>query len=91
MSRYDDLEARQTSKPQNRRPLFDAELHLTVNKSYENTVSSITVTVHKLFRDRSLIMGGGGGGGGDKYQILNIFLEPPPIARPLFLRRLYRI
>jgi hypothetical protein len=35
-------------------------------------------------RDRSLIMGGAVG---DKYQILNIFLEPPPIARPLFSRR----
>jgi hypothetical protein len=73
--RYDGLEARQTSKPQNRRLLFDVELYLTVHKSfvstslniihcgctfhlsypywtitslYENTTSSITVTVHKL-------------------------------------------
>ena len=75
LSRYDGLEGRQTSKAQNRRPLFDVELYLTVHKSfvstslniihrgctfhlsypywtitslYENTMSSITVTVHKL-------------------------------------------
>jgi hypothetical protein len=75
LSRYDGLEAWQTSKSQNRRPLFDVELYLTVHKSfvstslniihrrctfhlsypywtisslYENTMSSITVTVHKL-------------------------------------------
>jgi hypothetical protein len=70
-----DLEAWKTSKPQNRRALFDVELYLTVHKSfvstsldiihrgctfhlsypfwtitslYENTMSSITVTLHKL-------------------------------------------
>ena len=75
LSRYHCLEARQTSKPQNRRPLFDIEPYLAVHKSfassslnithggctfhlsypywtitsfYENTMSSITVTVHKL-------------------------------------------
>ena len=75
LSRYDGLEARQSSKLQNRRHLFDVELYLTVHKSfvstslniieqgrtfhlsylywtitslYENTMSSITVTVHKL-------------------------------------------
>jgi hypothetical protein len=31
LSRYDDLESRQTSKPQNRKPLFDVELYLTVH------------------------------------------------------------
>jgi hypothetical protein len=71
----DGLEARQTSKLQNRRPLFDVELYLTVHKFfvstslniihggctfhlsypywtitslYKTTMSSITVTVHKL-------------------------------------------
>jgi hypothetical protein len=75
LSRYDGLEAWQTSKSQNRRPLFDVELYLTVHKSfvstlvniihrgcmfhlsypywmitsfYENTMNSITATVHKL-------------------------------------------
>jgi hypothetical protein len=37
LSRYNDLEARQTSKPQNRRPLFDVELYLTVHKSFVST------------------------------------------------------
>ena len=31
LSRYGGPEARQTSKPQNRRPLFDVELYLTVH------------------------------------------------------------
>ena len=31
LSRYDGLEYRQTSKLQNRRPLFDVELYLTVH------------------------------------------------------------
>jgi hypothetical protein len=75
LSKYNCLVARQTSKSQNRRALFDVELYLTVHKSfvstslniihrgctfhlsypywtitslYENTMSSITVTVHKL-------------------------------------------
>jgi hypothetical protein len=75
LSRYNGLEAGQTSMLQNRRLSFDIELYLTVHKSfvstslniiqqgctfhlsylywtitslYENTMSSITVTVHKL-------------------------------------------
>jgi hypothetical protein len=32
--RYDGLEAWQTSKPQNIRPLFDVELYLNVHKSF---------------------------------------------------------
>ena len=73
--RFDVLEARHTSKIQNRGALFDVELYLTAHKYfistsiniihsgctfhlsypywtitsfYENTMSSITVTVHKL-------------------------------------------
>jgi hypothetical protein len=75
LSRYDSLEARQSSKLQNRRPLFDVELYLTLHKSFvatslniiqrgctfhlsypywtitsifEDTMSSITATVHKF-------------------------------------------
>ena len=36
-SRYDGLETRQTSKPQNRRSLFDVELYLSVHKSFVST------------------------------------------------------
>jgi hypothetical protein len=43
LSRYHGLEARQTSKPQNRRPLFDVELYLTVHKSF---VSTSLNTIH---------------------------------------------
>ena len=71
--RYDVLEARQTSKPQNRRPFFDVEpvlhraqiplsqLHsilfivvtrfvsaIPIGQLYKNTMSSVTMTVHKL-------------------------------------------
>jgi hypothetical protein len=35
VSRYDGLEAQQTSKPQNWRALFDVELYLTVQKSFD--------------------------------------------------------
>jgi hypothetical protein len=38
LSRYDGLEAWQTSKPQNRRPLFDVELYLTVHESFVSTL-----------------------------------------------------
>jgi hypothetical protein len=41
LSRYDGLEARQTSKSQNRRPLFDVELYLTVHKSFVSTSFNI--------------------------------------------------
>jgi hypothetical protein len=41
LSRYDDLEAWQTSKPQNRRALFDVELYLTVHKSFVSTSLNI--------------------------------------------------
>jgi hypothetical protein len=41
LSRYDGLETRQTSKPQDRRPLFDVELYLTVHKSFVSTSLSI--------------------------------------------------
>jgi hypothetical protein len=41
LSRYDGLEARQTSKSQNRRPLFDVELYLTVHKSFVSTSLNI--------------------------------------------------
>jgi hypothetical protein len=41
LSRYDSLEARQTSKPQNRRPLFDVELYLAVHKSFVATSLNI--------------------------------------------------
>jgi hypothetical protein len=37
LSRYDALEARQTSKPHNRRALFDVELYLTMYKSFVST------------------------------------------------------
>jgi hypothetical protein len=36
------LEARQTSKLQNRRALFDVELYLTVHKSFVSTSLNIT-------------------------------------------------
>jgi hypothetical protein len=39
--RYDGLEARQTSKPQNRRHLFDVELHLIVQKFFVTTSLNI--------------------------------------------------
>jgi hypothetical protein len=39
LSRYDGLEARQTS--QNRRPLFDVELYLTAHKSLVSTSLNI--------------------------------------------------
>jgi hypothetical protein len=41
LSRYDALEAWQTSKPQDRRPLFDVELYLTVHKSFVSTSLNI--------------------------------------------------
>ena len=41
LSRYDGLEAWQTSKLQNRRPLFDVELYLTVHKSFVSTSLNI--------------------------------------------------
>ena len=41
LSRYDGLEAWQTSKLQNRRPLFDVELYLTVHKSFISTSLNI--------------------------------------------------
>jgi hypothetical protein len=42
LSIYDDLEARQTSKLQNRRfLLFDVELYLTVHKSFVLTSQNI--------------------------------------------------
>jgi hypothetical protein len=40
-SKYDALEARQASKLQNRRPLFDVELYLTVHKSFISTSVNI--------------------------------------------------
>jgi hypothetical protein len=46
LSRYDGLEARQTSKPQNRRPLFDVELYLSVHKSFVSTSFKILCTYH---------------------------------------------
>jgi hypothetical protein len=43
LSRYDDgLEARETLNPQNRRPLFDIKLYLTVYKSFVTTSLNIT-------------------------------------------------
>ena len=41
LSRYDGLEARQTSKLQNRRALVDVELYLTVHKSFVSTSLNI--------------------------------------------------
>ena len=41
LSRYDSLEALQISKLQNRRPLFDVELHFTVYKSFVSTSLNI--------------------------------------------------
>ena len=38
---WNGLEARQTSKLQNRRPLFDVELYLTVHKAYVSTSLNI--------------------------------------------------
>jgi hypothetical protein len=51
LSRYDGLEARQTSKPQNRRPLFDVELYLTVHKSFVST--SLNIIYPTSFPDLS--------------------------------------
>jgi hypothetical protein len=43
------MEARQTSKPaQNRRPLFDVELYLTVHKSFVSTSLNIIVAAHLI-------------------------------------------
>jgi hypothetical protein len=41
LSKYDGQEARQTSKLQNRRPLFDAELYLNLHKSFVSTLLNI--------------------------------------------------
>jgi hypothetical protein len=41
LSRYDGLVARQTSKSQNRSPLFDVELYLTMHKSFVSTSLNI--------------------------------------------------
>ena len=46
LSRYDDVEARQTSKSQNRRALFDVELYLTVHKSFVSTSLNI---IHRRY------------------------------------------
>jgi hypothetical protein len=50
LSRYDGLlEARQTSKPQNRRPLFDVGLYLTVHKSL-NFIKYYSSWLHVSFQ-----------------------------------------
>jgi hypothetical protein len=45
LTRYDGLEARQTSKPQNRRSLFDVELYLTVHKSFDFVSTSLNIFI----------------------------------------------
>jgi hypothetical protein len=45
VSRYVGLEARQTSKPQNRRPLFDVELYLTVHKYFDFVSISLNIFI----------------------------------------------
>jgi hypothetical protein len=41
----DGVEARQTSKPQNRRSLFDVKLYLTVHKSFVSTLLNTFIVV----------------------------------------------
>jgi hypothetical protein len=47
LTRYDGLEVRQSSKPQNRRALFAVELYLTVHKSFDfvSTLLNIFIVV----------------------------------------------
>jgi hypothetical protein len=63
------LEASQTSKPQNRRPLFDVELYLTVHKSFVSTSLNIMIVVAhftsaipigRLLHYKTVAGGGGG-------------------------------
>jgi hypothetical protein len=43
LSKYNGLVARQTSKSQNRRALFDVELYLTVHKSFGFVSTSLNI------------------------------------------------
>jgi hypothetical protein len=61
LSRYDGQEVWETSKLQNRRPLFDVELYLTVHKSF--------VSMRLLLFQKSLKQGG-------ISYIVKIFLSP---------------
>jgi hypothetical protein len=58
---YDGLEARQTAKLQNRRPLSDVELYLTVHKSFVSTSLNIILNIHRgcMFHLRKAFIFGG--------------------------------
>ena len=47
LSRFDGLEAWKTSKLQNRRPLFDVELYLTVHKAF------VSISLNIIHRGRT--------------------------------------
>jgi hypothetical protein len=49
LSRYDALETWQTSKPQNRRALFDVELYFAVHKSFVSTSLNIIHRGHTFY------------------------------------------